>query len=384
MVYYTAIPGHNIFNFSAPGYIWRNGFLHSNTAQDIEFNLDNFYLEDLTVDSFLKAEADIISATDYSPFGAPLAGRTFQASEYRFSFNGKEKLDEINGTGNDLDFGARIYDSRLGRWLAIDPKFTECQYVSPYKSQGNNPLIFADPDGKREYITTIIKEADGSNTIFRVLVSKKVMTDGVKHQIDGMNPASLFFDYEVRYYDFETTINFVRKSDGSLEQIGTPSKPQLIKDSNADKVDDVRTKKYGSFFELPHTGSNDIIVDFWDKEGKGGYQNGGIMFYTSSGGAMATKWKTKEDADVQLSDIEDVLTAFSGLRGSNVPKIKEILGTAEFASVIKDLKESYNNYEREGKKGISFKCEACGKLTNDTIATQREDKDRHTGWLKNH
>ncbi|MBU3662116.1 MAG: hypothetical protein FGM41_02835, partial [Bacteroidetes bacterium] len=45
--------------------------------------------------------ADIISATDYSPFGAPLPGRTYSASEYRFGYNkGSEKDDEISGAGN--------------------------------------------------------------------------------------------------------------------------------------------------------------------------------------------------------------------------------------------------------------------------------------------
>ena len=34
---------------------------------------------------------------------------------YPSGFNGKENDDEIKGVGNSLDFGARMYDSRLGR-----------------------------------------------------------------------------------------------------------------------------------------------------------------------------------------------------------------------------------------------------------------------------
>jgi len=49
----------------------------------------------------------------------PGFGRT---DVYRFDFSGKEKLDEINGHGNDLDFGAREYDGRLGRRWKIEPK----------------------------------------------------------------------------------------------------------------------------------------------------------------------------------------------------------------------------------------------------------------------
>jgi hypothetical protein len=36
-------------------------------------------------------------------------------SSYVYSFNGAERDDEVKGSGNSLDFGARIYDSRLGR-----------------------------------------------------------------------------------------------------------------------------------------------------------------------------------------------------------------------------------------------------------------------------
>ena len=41
-------------------------------------------------DSVTYSYSSIISATDYSPFGAPLAGRTFSSESYRFRFNGME------------------------------------------------------------------------------------------------------------------------------------------------------------------------------------------------------------------------------------------------------------------------------------------------------
>ena len=39
---------------------------------------------------------------------------------YRYGFSGMEMDNEIKGDGNSYDFGARLYDSRLGRWLAVD------------------------------------------------------------------------------------------------------------------------------------------------------------------------------------------------------------------------------------------------------------------------
>jgi RHS repeat-associated protein len=68
---------------------------------------------------------------------------------YRFGFNGQEKDNEIKGSGNSLDFGARIYDSRLGRWLSLDPLQEKYPSLSPYNFTANNPILYTDPDGKR-------------------------------------------------------------------------------------------------------------------------------------------------------------------------------------------------------------------------------------------
>lgn len=57
-----------------------------------------------------------------------LVGRqwpTSGAEEYRFGFNGQLQDNEIYGEGNALNFSFRIYDSRLGRFLSIDPLFRE-------------------------------------------------------------------------------------------------------------------------------------------------------------------------------------------------------------------------------------------------------------------
>jgi RHS repeat-associated protein len=71
-----------------------------------------------------------------------------------YSFNGKEKDDEWNGsTGADYDFGARIYDSRICRFLSIDPLQAKYAGWSPYAAFNNNPIIFNDPSGKGGVVT---------------------------------------------------------------------------------------------------------------------------------------------------------------------------------------------------------------------------------------
>ncbi|MCK6612175.1 MAG: hypothetical protein L6Q78_14185 [Bacteroidia bacterium] len=81
--------------------------------------------------TFTNFTAERISATDYSPFGAPLAGRTWNGGEYRF--NGKENDNEVKGFANIIDFGERILDSRLGKFLSIDPLAKKIPMFSPFQ-----------------------------------------------------------------------------------------------------------------------------------------------------------------------------------------------------------------------------------------------------------
>ncbi len=106
--------------------------------------------------------ADVVTASDYYPFGMQMPGRKFtQAnSSYRYGFNGKEN-DNSTGEGN-LDFGARIYDCRLGRFLTVDPLTREYVSSTPYSFAANNPILLIDSRGKFPIIPWLIKGATGA------------------------------------------------------------------------------------------------------------------------------------------------------------------------------------------------------------------------------
>jgi RHS repeat-associated protein len=93
--------------------------------------------------------ADVVTANDYYPGGMLMPGRRYSASssKYRFGFNGKENDNEVKGEGNSLDFGARVYDPRLGRWMSVDALANKYPAVSPFAFALNTPIMAKDPDG---------------------------------------------------------------------------------------------------------------------------------------------------------------------------------------------------------------------------------------------
>ena len=107
---------------------------------------------------------------DYYPFGMPMPGRTFSSDQYRYGFNGMEKDDEMGkGDGNSYDFGARLYDPRLGRWLSLDPLARKYPSMSPYIFTGNNPVLFVDYDGK-DYGVKVTHTKTGGTIIIKATV----------------------------------------------------------------------------------------------------------------------------------------------------------------------------------------------------------------------
>jgi RHS repeat-associated protein len=102
---------------------------------------------------------DVARMQDYYPFGMEMPKRGYVAEEYRYGYNGKEKDNEVKGSGNSYSFGARVYDSRLGRWETVDPAEDYYPSSSPYCSFGGNPIYFVDPGGESLRVSGIIQEA---------------------------------------------------------------------------------------------------------------------------------------------------------------------------------------------------------------------------------
>ncbi|WP_083727795.1 RHS repeat domain-containing protein [[Flexibacter] sp. ATCC 35208] len=91
--------------------------------------------------------AEVMSAGDYYPFGMGMGDRKWSLGGYRYGFNGKENDNEVKGEGNEIAFEARAYDSRVGKFLSIDPLTKNYPNNSPYIFGANNPVTFIDALG---------------------------------------------------------------------------------------------------------------------------------------------------------------------------------------------------------------------------------------------
>jgi len=70
----------------------------------------------------------------------------------KYRFTGKERDTETN---YDY-FGARYYDSDLGRWLSVDPLVGKYPGLSPYNYVLNNPINSFDPNGESPFFAQLL------------------------------------------------------------------------------------------------------------------------------------------------------------------------------------------------------------------------------------
>jgi RHS repeat-associated protein len=104
---------------------------------------------------------DVTSANDYYPFGMAMPGRRFNNDNYRYGFNGKENDKDVSE--GVQDYGDRIYNGRIGRWLSIDPMQQEYASISPYVFAINSPIAFNDPNGK--WVVYVVTNSAGQREL---------------------------------------------------------------------------------------------------------------------------------------------------------------------------------------------------------------------------
>ncbi|MFS2186922.1 RHS repeat-associated core domain-containing protein [Mucilaginibacter sp. Mucisp84] len=205
-----------------------------------------------SVDYFL---ADVATAQDYYAFGSQMPDRTYTNSPnsyYRYGFNGKENDNDIGkGTGNQQDYGMRIYDPRIAKFLSVDPINSHYPQLTPYQFASNSPISGTDQDGLEYYYSMngnrgVKLGQIGSNTEVR-LIDKSIPFAKAQEMFttvhSGANDAN--------------TLNNVSKAVGiSFEALNTKAMMMTV-----------RFTEYGDDGILPYNGLHGFYTASQEKKG---------------------------------------------------------------------------------------------------------------------
>jgi len=128
----------------------KTGFLYVYTSNE---SIQDVYFDNIVV---THNAGPLLEETHYYPFGLTMAGISSRAlknryAENRFNYNGIEQTTEIGL--NQYDALYRTLDPQIGRWWQMDPAAFDYTGISPYNSNFNNPMSFADPDGDDPFWT---------------------------------------------------------------------------------------------------------------------------------------------------------------------------------------------------------------------------------------
>ena len=91
-----------------------------------------------------------------------MAGRQFSTDNYRFGFNGKEN-DTHWGDQLIQDYGFRLYNPAIGKFLSVDPLSPSYPMLTPYQFASNSPIANIDLDGLEASESVTYKASDGTS-----------------------------------------------------------------------------------------------------------------------------------------------------------------------------------------------------------------------------
>ncbi len=269
---------------------------------------------------------DNIMQSNLHSFGMLMKERTFSSEDYRFGFNGKEKTDEINGEGNEMDFGSRIYDSRLGKWLSLDPLQAAFPFESHYCFVSNEPIIYKDKDGKKKIITTIyINDETG------VTWTKREEHVGLMSKPIDV-PSWIGDDHrEYKWYDIYQTnvVHYKMNPDGNMKIL----KEEKGKETNGNTVK-AQTWVNWEWVALTANGETEGGICFTIKDGGDDEFKIAVGDYTFENIAMVMAAFNAYGKELKLMSGENAPKNYKELTNLALEKVKRLIETGERVDVV--------------------------------------------------
>jgi RHS repeat-associated protein len=146
-----------------------------------------------SADNFLP---EVRSAMSFYPFGQKMPGTEFYSGDKpRYDFNGKE-TDQESGL---QDYGMRIYDGRIGKFLSVDPLAKSYAWNTPYAFAENDVIRSIDLDGLEKAYRYIDPSKSGYAAIIKVIPHKDLYP-GQDHGPKGTGTLDFYYDNKVKKF----------------------------------------------------------------------------------------------------------------------------------------------------------------------------------------
>lgn len=160
-------------------------------------------------------DVTILTTSDYYAFGMEIKERSYSLDGvFRYGYNGKEN-DRDWGTGLIQDYGFRLYNPGVGRFLSVDPLTKTFPELTTYQFASNSPLMGIDLDGGEiKIVTMIIDDSKGYLTVSRKMEKDKDIAVNIEKyknksiDIGGKIYAATYTYYEYRGQRFLYSASF--------------------------------------------------------------------------------------------------------------------------------------------------------------------------------
>lgn len=209
--------------------------------------------------------------------------------------NGKEKDDEIVGSGNSYNFGERQYDPRLGRWMSIDPLFKKYPSLSPYNYAVNSPIFVIDPDGGDVIVLSAPNGAGGFGHAAVLIGNDKdgwtlFSKNGTYGSVQGSASSGESNKHPQNGIPVGSLDNFALKYNMNEKgEVEYKSAFRITSDKETDaKMSKAASKQVGSWYDVTGTISGSCIDVASDALEAGGFDGGDQTNYNAKTGEPYT------------------------------------------------------------------------------------------------
>ena len=169
----------------------------------------------------------------YYPFGKRWDD-VYEYFKQPYQYNGKE-MDEMHGL-RWLDYGARMYEPALGRFMTMDPMAEKYYSISPYAYCANNPVRYIDVDGKEPGDFFRTKDEAAKDEFNKVEDTQKTEKEEINIIPYELKQTDNYFTVETKVEKYLSNNNFIldiiyegeKKVPKIIGKLGTIINPKIF------------------------------------------------------------------------------------------------------------------------------------------------------------